>query len=157
MCHFSICYLMFYPFSLFLSSYLSCFYPCFHKCVGPRRYPVKINYTSCDHQPSCFSYVYYCRHENSVFFLVVCCQPFQLLLAVGTSQHLCDRIVCSVLHSFAYIHESVFLGGEGQNAFHLPCFCKLWQNLTWSHSVGRSVQFCMTVCTYHMFREWNLG
>lgn len=155
MCHFSICYLMFYPYSLFLSSYLSCFCPGFHKWVGPRWYPIKISDTSCDLQPSCFNYFNYCRHENSVFPLW-CCPLFQLLWAVDILQHLYDRIVRSLLHSFAYIHESFFSVGEGRNAFHLPCFYKLWQNLTWSYSIGRSVQFCMTVCTYHMFRELNL-
>lgn len=156
MCHFSICYLMFYPVSLFLSSYLSCFCPSFHKWVGPRRHPTKISDTSCDHQPSCFKYVNYCRHENSVFFLWYVVHLSSFFLAVGILQHFYDRTVCSLLHSFAYIRASFFSVGEGRNAFHLPRFCKLWQNLTWSYNVGRSVQFYMTVCTYHMIREWNL-
>lgn len=146
MCHFSICYLMFYLVSLFFFFYhLSCFCPNFHKLVGPRRYPSKISDISCDHQPSCFRYVNYCRHENSVFLPVVCCLPFQFLLVVDILQHLHDRLFFLCCMFFAYIHVSFFSVGEGRNAFHLPCFCKLWQNLTWSYIVGRSVQFCMTL------------
>lgn len=136
-------------------SYLPCFCPGFHKSVAPWSCPSKVSDTACDHQPFCFKYVHYCRHENSVF----CCGLFFTFPASFGCEYFstCIQQKCLSFASFFCVHSCIiFSVGEDWNVFHLPCFYKLWHNLTCGYSVRRCLLFYIKVCTENMFRQWNL-